>query len=189
MQLSIEAIIILVIAIVLLGLGIAFIKNFFAKGSAGLEGAFDPIAEHCDVSADNPVVPREIRLTQGERRQVKICVYNDQAAKIPSAYFAFKECIKPAGATGPAAPLPVSGNYPVSSVGDITLTSAGQDLARGQSYGYKTTVAISETAILGTYICNVEIICRAGTPGCRPQPLNNEPSTPRISAQMAITVS
>jgi len=46
MQLSIEAIIILVIAIVLLGLGIAFIKTFFGKGADALAGSFDPIAEH-----------------------------------------------------------------------------------------------------------------------------------------------
>lgn len=147
MQLSIEAIIVLVIAIVLLGLGVGFIKNFFGQGSDALLGKFTPLKEECDVTASNPVLPREFHVKKGSVNPMNLCVFNDQQSDVLGGTFEVQGCIGP-GIAGTS----VAGAHP------IEITSLGQDIGRGQSTGYKTTL---ETAgfveVGGTYICNLQV--------------------------------
>jgi hypothetical protein len=187
MQLSIEAIIILVIAIVLLGLGIGFIKNFFGKGTDALAGSFDPIAEHCDVSADNPVVPREIELSQGKSKQVRVCVYNNQVGQIPGATIRLGTCVDPAGLTK-TAPTTAGASSALPS-DELKFIVLGQDLDKGTTKGYKVGVSTSGTAQLGTYICNAQIQCTGPSTGPKPCLISGPTTTPTIPFQMAITVT
>jgi hypothetical protein len=144
MQLSIEAIIILVIAIVLLGLGIAFIKGFFGKGSEALLGKFEPLKEECDVNANNPIIPKEYHVKKGEVTAASICVFNDQDSDVIDGAFQVVGCIGP-GVTTPSATL-------------IKINSLGQTVPRGKSAGYKTTITPDTSVQVGsTYICNVKI--------------------------------
>jgi hypothetical protein len=180
MQLSIEAIIILVIAIVLLGLGIAFIKGFFGKGTDALLGSFDAVSERCDVSSDNPIIPKAFSVKQGEANQIKICVYNNQQQRIPNGVFKIANCVNPAGnplgATPPASALPS---------GELKFTSLGQDIERGETKGYKTNVQAGSSASPGVYICNIEVSCGAATGVTCP----TTAPTPKVTTQVSITVN
>lgn len=143
MQLSIEAIIILVIAIVLLGLGIAFVKDFFGKGSNSLLGAFDTANERCDANSNTPIVPKTYSIKRGTT-PANICVYNDQDSDIVDGTIIVDSCIGP--------------NIAGSSTSMITITSLGQNIGRAKNAGYKTTVqADSSAEIGGTYICNIRV--------------------------------
>lgn len=143
MQLSIEAIIILVIAIVLLGLGVAFIKNFFGEGEEALLGKFRPLKEECDVTASNPIIPKEFHVKKGEVNQENVCVYNNQNNDVANGRFEVLECIGPDGSAAPSS---------------FVVNSLGQDIARGESTGYKTTIRTSENVSVGsTYICNIHV--------------------------------
>ena len=188
MQLSIEAIIVLVIAIVLLGLGIAFIKNFFGKGSDALLGSFDPINERCDVSADNPVIPKDLSVTQGETKQVKICVYNNQNANIPNAVLKISQCVDPSGDKKPLNAPTTGTPLPTALPNDeIKITTLAQNIDRGKTVGYKATLAVASAPAnaggagseLGTYICNVVVECDGST--CA--------NTGKINTQMSIAVN
>jgi hypothetical protein len=151
MQLSIEAIIILVIAIVLLGLGIAFIKGFFGKGSDALLGKFEPLKEECDVNSNNPIIPKEYHVKKGEVTAASICVFNDQDSDVVNGEFKVDGCIGP-GVTTPSATL-------------ININSLGQTLPRGKSAGYKTTVTTDSSVQVGaTYICNIRVLGTGASP-------------------------
>lgn len=165
MQLSIEAIIVLVIAIVLLGLGIGFIKNFFGEGSEALLGKFEPLKEECDVTSSNPIIPKELSVQQGDRTQVNICVYNTADQTITDGVFKIESCIDPNGDVVTATAL----------ADTITINSLGQNIDRAKTTGYKTTIEVGGDAALGTYACNVLLqkagagnnryaVTRSGTP-------------------------
>jgi len=162
MQLSIEAIIILVIAIVLLGLGIGFIKQFFGKGSESLLGKFEPLKEDCDVNANSPLIPKEITLKQGESIQTKICVYNNQEKKVKNAVFKFLKCVGPDGV--PILSDEGANKYAPNLKDDVLVINAlGQDIERNRFSGYKVSITAgpsgttTDSSQLGTYICNIVV--------------------------------
>lgn len=142
MQLSIEAIIVLVIAIVLLGLGIGFIRSFFTQGESGLGEYFDPIQEGCQVDAHNVILPKEFSMKPGSTTLHKVCVYNNRDAQIIDGVFGVRSCMGPDGTDATAL---------------ITFGSLEQSIDRGQAKGYKIPIAVSREADLGTYICNIYV--------------------------------
>lgn len=93
MQLSIEAIIILVIAMVLLGLGIAFIQGFFKIGTQKLEEPFSDIQFGCNPSSGDPVKtsPTEITLKSGNDMKLRICYYAEN--EVTNAFVEFDGCV------------------------------------------------------------------------------------------------
>ncbi|HIH24500.1 TPA: hypothetical protein HA251_05685 [Candidatus Woesearchaeota archaeon] len=93
MQLSIEAIIILVIAMVLLGLGIAFISGFFKTGTTKLMEPFDDIQFGCSPTATDPLktTPSQISVKAGDQQKVRFCYYTSQ--ELYKAKVEFKNCV------------------------------------------------------------------------------------------------
>lgn len=155
MQLSIEAIIILVIAMVLLGLGIAFIQNFFKTGTDKLTEPFDAIQFGCDPNPNRPITlsPPNPELKSGEQIQVKMCVY----AKIPAddAVLGIEGC---------------KSTSPVADAQDIPqLLTQPQDIARTEIGGFSTILTAVDTTgddlPVGTYICTLTAVTGGQFPG------------------------
>jgi len=146
MQLSIEAIIILVIAMVLLGLGISFIQGFFKQAREKTGEAFDPIQFGCNPDAVDPITvsPSSPELKSGDQLEVKICVYANTDAS-QGASVKIDSCTSTAGGT--EVPL---------------FLSAAQGISRTEIGGFKTILTAKDAAdpttdlSVGTYICTIE---------------------------------
>jgi hypothetical protein len=146
MQLSIEAIIVLVIAIVLLGVGIAFIKNFFEKASNPLEGQLESL-KSCNANSNTPVLPTSYTVQAGGKEEgVEICIYNSEAAKLQQARITVLECLKP------GSDIPVTG----TSV-PIKIQSLRFDLERSKAGLIPVTIDATTATDLGTYICSIQV--------------------------------
>ncbi len=148
MQLSIEAIIILVIAMVLLGLGISFIRTFFAQGEETLMQPFDAIQFGCSPDSQSPITisPSEPEVKSGGQIRPKICVYANKPAELGNeVQLSITECrgIEAAGGENTLVPELIAVKQPISRTeigGFNTILSAkqgGQDLP------------------VGTYICTL----------------------------------
>lgn len=182
---SIEAIIVLVIAMVLLGLGIAFIQGFFKTGTAKLTEPFNAIEFGCDPTAANPITtsPPEMEVKAGDELRVKVCVYGTQLA--PGAIVGIKGCTSTTGST----------QVP-------TLLSAPQGIDPHQIGGFNTILTAKTKAVpavgntpavpatnlgTGTYICTLEAV----TGGIYPivPATQTQPASGELFATKQITVS
>jgi hypothetical protein len=144
MQLSIEAIIILVIAFTLLGFGIVFVKNVFTKAGGSVDTQLGQATSVCNTAnGNNPIIPDGFEVEQGGNTKQDVCVFNNAANPITSGQLKALGCIDPAG-------------NPVTDVDTIKFISAPLDVTRGDAKTLKTTVAIKPATPLGTYICNVQ---------------------------------
>ena len=101
LEVGISTIVILVIAMVLIGGGIAFIRGFLDKGTKSLGQAFDitdftiqPDAQTSMVFAHGDT----LNLKKGKRETVKIGVYNRLGSDREFS-FTITECISPTGGT------------------------------------------------------------------------------------------
>ena len=82
MELGISTVVMLVIAIVIIGAAIAFIRGFFAKGDESLMGAFDIVDFRVEPSRTNPLVlssGNELRIKPADKVRIGIGYYNKDA--------------------------------------------------------------------------------------------------------------
>jgi hypothetical protein len=147
MQLSIEAIIILVIAMVLLGLGIAFISGFFKEGTTKLQEPFDAIKFGCNPDANDPIKtsPTILSVKPGEQLQVKICAYAPVDAPQTTLSFAACTCTLD----------------DKTQCGKPGLLTQGQSIKRTDVGGFNTILIAKDSTsnkplLPATYICTLE---------------------------------
>jgi len=167
MQLSIEAIIILVIAMVLLGLGIAFISGFFRTGTSKLTEPFNAIEFGCDPTTNDPIklVPSALSVAQGERISVKVCLYAPN--QFNEASLEITNCKDTNGGTDKPLFLTQSQNVKKGDIGGFnTILTAKKDTSNNLN--------------TGTYICT--LVAKAKVPPATTL-------TEQTSKQITITVT
>lgn len=145
MQLSIEAIIILVIAFTLLGFGIVFVKNVFTKAGGSVDNQLGQATSVCNTAtASNPISPGEFQLRKDGTSKQDVCVYNNAATPI-SGKLVTADCYDTKGA-------PVEPDT-------LQFIAAPLTIERGEAKTLKTSVRHDASkdpdGELGTYICNV----------------------------------
>ena len=174
MQLSIEAIIILVIAIVLLGLGIAFIKNFFGKAQDPLGSQIDSL-KSCNANSETPLLPTNFNV-DSTKVQFDLCVYNNGGLDLKNAKIRILSCMDDGGVdrvyfspetakdpTGYSATTAPAGTvYPALKFANLgfNLEKRKSGLIPVTLSTYKASGASPsafDTTQLGTYICNVVV--------------------------------
>ena len=70
--LSIQAIVVIILAITLLGLGLTFVRNFFGKGAEGLGTVFDAAELENPATSINPLtLPKKVTAWQSTITEVK----------------------------------------------------------------------------------------------------------------------
>jgi hypothetical protein len=147
MQLSIEAIIILVIAFVLLGLAIVFVKGFFTQAGDRTDKIIGDTTNACNTAtSDNPITPKKFQIQQGGKSDEEICVLNNADTPLVDSQLLLANCIDPDGTSVAGLTTPNAA---------IKLISAPLDIKRGESKAYQTTIRVNSTTAIGTYICNV----------------------------------
>jgi hypothetical protein len=160
MELGISTVVVLVIAMVLIAGGIAFIRGFFNKGTNELSKGFDLSELETKPTGDNPLVFAQgtgITLKSGVEEKVKIGFFN-KATTPKTTNISFSGCT-------------YSGDGDVSkcssSMGVIPImTAVPKIVSSGDSFGFVTLVKASckgadgSTPKLpsGKYICNIQAV-------------------------------
>lgn len=83
MELGIGTVVMLVIAIVIIGAGIAFIRGFFQTGESSLTGAFDIVEFRVEPTRTNPLVistGTELNIAPEQRLRLGIGYFNKDSA-------------------------------------------------------------------------------------------------------------
>jgi hypothetical protein len=161
MQLGIETVVILIIAIVLLGSMIYFIKSLIQPDSIKSIFVEQLGCGKTTIPTDNnPILPDRLKISLGEYDDVGFCVKNNIGTSIAGAEVRFLECIGPQG----GASVPASTIFEVSSL--------KEDFGRGDPvkalpFSLTTKKGALEGEVLGTWICRVEV-SPSGTPGIGP---------------------
>ncbi|MBI4438812.1 hypothetical protein HY640_02680 [Candidatus Woesearchaeota archaeon] len=139
LDVSINSIVVIVFAITMLGLGLAFIKGKFSE--IGKTVTF-PQPE-IPASAEEPIVlPSEVMsVNRGTNAEVSINFYNNQNSDVTSSVIPeIKNCV---GTSGSSFALGV--------------TAGGQNVPVGRSVTYKALVVIPPDKPSGTYTCTLHI--------------------------------
>jgi hypothetical protein len=180
MQLSIEAIIILVIAMVLLGFGIKFVTELLGKGQDKLGDAFDPLTFGCDPSANEPLTlsKSEITVSTGKTQKVNACVYASKDYKDGTVQLAIRvigdTCFKSDGTNaGLAKPI---------------FATAPQPVAKGSKGGFPMIITASDAApnpvAPGIYLCTIKAVTVDASTGTERPATNNMITSKQITVMV-----
>ena len=170
LSLSINAIVILILAMVLLGLAIPFINSLFKQASEKVSTAFTAADLTNPPNSDHPLtVDRQVTASPGDKKQIQIGIYNDNPSPLDAVIPKLTSCINSAG---------TQINVAAGNSDGISLTTGPQPIAARGIGPYNAVLSISSgTAITrDTYICTVGAYAGTAT-------------TPFVSAQFFITVT
>lgn len=143
MQLGINAIVILIIALAILGLAMGFITNLFQGGQKKLGSLIDRTDLPVHADAANQIVfdTNDLKIKQGDTGKLVVSVYNSRFGD-NEVFLEMPQCVDEIGA-------------PVTS---IDLGAPGQKIPRGMDAGYKAIITIDNggDTPAGTYICTIK---------------------------------
>ncbi|MGV8162714.1 MAG: hypothetical protein ACP5N2_05290 [Candidatus Nanoarchaeia archaeon] len=180
MELGISTVVVLVIAMVIIAGGIAFIRGFFKLGTDKLGGAFNVGDFGIQPTSVDPLVLVDgaIALKSGATKDVKIGFYNKLTGEY-SVNIVFGQCVSAVGDMN----IICSGDSKVP-----IMTSLAQNVKPGESAGFKTYLTAAckgntntpgdgaSNLIPGEYICQLKAVNAA------------EPNTVLAESQITITV-
>ncbi|MBS3142696.1 hypothetical protein J4464_04905 [Candidatus Woesearchaeota archaeon] len=141
--LSIQAIVIIILAITLLGLGLTFVRQFIGKGSESLSGIFDAAELENPATSLTPLtLPKEVNLRSGGKVIVDIGFYCNSPGPCTTAQPHIVE-----SGTGTEVDCPGKGTY---TAGSVTCDIKGLVLEKSTgmkafSVMYDGTCSISPT--------------------------------------------
>ncbi len=94
LNLSVNAIVVLILAITMLGLGLTFVRNMFGSATGKLGDVITSADIRNPASAQNTItVPEELTIKRGTTKQLEISFYNTKAGELPDASLYVKSCI------------------------------------------------------------------------------------------------
>ncbi len=146
MELGINAIVILIIALALLGLAMGFVTNLFKGGEKKLGGLIERTDLPVHADAGNPLVfdSSDITVKSGKNANVVASVYNNNFGD-EEVSLAISSCINSDG----------------SEQTEISLNSPVQTIPRGNDGGYMAIIYVGDVSA-GTYICTVQAASARG---------------------------
>jgi len=168
MQLGIETVVILIIAIVLLGSLIYFIKSLISPEDLKSQLAIERGCGKTIIPNDaTPVLPTELTVVLGRNNQVGLCVYNNFGRSLTGMKVQLTSCLKP------------DGTQVVASTA-FKVTDLSWDYSRNQIVSHQFQIepvagTVTEND-LGNWLCRVQISGQAipisdTAPGIGPVPL------------------
>jgi hypothetical protein len=143
MELGVNAIVILIIALAILGLGIAFVTNLFGSGSDKLGDIISnaELPVHADPGQPVKFETNEMNIKKGKRDNIKVSVYNNGfASDNEEISLALTSCKD-------------SSN---NEANGISIAAPGQRISPGSDSGYIVVFTVDGNSEPDTYICTVE---------------------------------
>ncbi len=170
MQLGIETVVILIIAIVLLGSMIYFIKSLISPDDLKKQLEIERGCGKTIIPNDaTPVLPDSMVVEYGRNNEVGLCVYNDFGKSLTGVKVHFTSCLKPDG-TAVADPATM-----------FKVMDLGWDYDRtGKPLAHKFQIEPISPPVteddLGNWLCRIQISAAPGpindaNPGVGPVPL------------------
>jgi hypothetical protein len=154
-QLGVETVIVLIIAIVLLGSIIYFIRTFIGSASGEFEGQIERLKERCDADSDtSPILPARYSIKQGTINDISMCVYNNQGATIMNGKMFLLRCLKPNGEE-------------VDPKAALNMSQLSTTMLRGESFLFKPKIDTRKMpeSEIGLWTCNVQVSNSTGPVG------------------------
>lgn len=141
LSLSVNTIVIIVLAITLLGLGLTFIQSLVGGATEKLGSFIEDVDLAEKPTSANPlVVPRELEVKLNSNKNVNIGFYNKGPATASSARPQLKECITLSDE---------------SIEGTVSLVAPKKDsIGPSETQGYLTVLSVENVAE-GRYICTL----------------------------------
>src|SRR3989344_5352930 len=154
LQLSIEAIVIIILAITLLGLGLTFMRQFIGKGSEEFSQILDISKLDNPATVNTPLTaPSELVVRTTETSELDIGFYCDSST----------ECRE-------VSPRLINCNPLVTLTANQQLLIAPKtNVGPHQSIGFKTIIDTSYLNPATTYICTLEVASRTNPPSGQQQ--------------------
>ncbi|MBN2053251.1 hypothetical protein JW756_07135 [Candidatus Woesearchaeota archaeon] len=141
MELGINAIVILIIALALLGIGIAFITKLIGGSQAKFEGFIEQSKLPVNADADNPLMfdPASVDVKAKKTAEVIVVVYNSLTTEAEVS-------------------LSVRDGICTDDTGgqteEISIVSAPKTMKSGMEGGFKALIRAGDI-VAGTYICDI----------------------------------
>lgn len=142
MELGINSIVILIIALALLGLGIGFITNLFKGGEGNLEGLMDSQKIKVHANADELVVfdPADLTVKANKELTFQVVVYNSLNSPA-EVTLELESCV----------------DNDMVEQENIRLVSAAHTIKSGEEAMFKAKIFGGDTDS-GTYICSIKAL-------------------------------
>lgn len=154
LNLSVEAIIIFVLAFAMLGVGIFVTEQLRDIGTEGLATGREILGQIGESpTADKPIVgiKREgLSLPAKDKEKITIGYYNSGRTTATGATVIIDEC--KSSTTGATLSYAIDGEYPVSAV------ASSEDVAPSTETGFLATVKNNKLESGETYICKLKIV-------------------------------
>ena len=142
MQLGINAIVILIIALAILGLAMTFVTKLFTQGEGRLGSIISSVnlPVHADSSTPLKMDTGMLSVKQkSDDNTLIVSVYNSNKFKNDENVFLHIDCSKPEGGVEEG----------------ISLVSPSQKIPLGRDVGYGAIISLTDDVIEGTYPCRV----------------------------------
>ena len=146
LQLSINAIVILVMAMVVLGLGLTFIRGLFNKGTENLGSVLDNTKLENPANPEQPMtVDRTVTTQAGDTARLRIGFYNKWQ----------KGSFSPQG-SGSGGNLVCQGTG--SNNPGVPIASPQATVSNGEATAFEAVLRVPDDTLPGTYVCTVEMV-------------------------------
>lgn len=147
LQLSINAIVILVMAMVVLGLGLTFIRGLFNKGTQNLGKVLDNSQLENPANPQNPLtVDQTVTASAGDEVKLRVGFYNKWNTHTYSVE-----------GSGEQGGVLCEGPGQENSL-SLTIASPSTTVSSGEAVGLQTVLEVPEENVYtGTYVCTIRI--------------------------------
>ena len=175
LELSVNSIVIMVIAFVVLGLILGFTRTIFKFGTEKTTGIFEATNLDSVPDAQNPLtLPDTVTVKSKDKKTLNVGYYNRNPYSVPNAKFGIYDCQDESGAT-----MEDIANEVSLSVVDVMprITSAWQTIEGSDSKGYKIILTAEDIVAGRLYICTVIVYNNDAAT----TPLNDDPLKEQIS--------
>lgn len=174
LSLSVNAIVILVLAITMLGLGLSFIRTMFGKTTGKLGSVIESTDLETKPTSENPLtIQKQIELKLGEPKQIEIGFYNTESGTVYDVkpIIPTTACYKSDGTV-----IAQANNPQLAAIASTQVDS-------GDSAGFKATITLPAANNLPgdtQLVCSIEISACKVKPTGTPATCANTPGTPPI---------
>jgi len=149
LNLSVQAIVILVIAFVVLGLALTLTRYIFGTAQEKAGRAIDIIELESKPTSDNPItIPKKVIIAKGTSKEMDIGVYNIKDTPYTSATLGISRCIKTVGAAD---------EREIATEDLPSMVTVEQTIESSDSAAYRAYLTENDKLSAGNYICIIAV--------------------------------
>jgi hypothetical protein len=154
LNLSVQAIVVIVIAFVVLGLALTLTRTVFKLGQSKVGEAIDVVDLDIKPTPENTLTVEKIIISRNDQKELKIGFYNRLPQQIMDATLEVTTC---QDSSGNIVTAPTDGSWAIPAISTIA-----QNVDASESAGYKALFA-ERGMTAGNYICELALKGKTGT--------------------------